>query len=92
MEAKQGTVTVVVATVKDALLDPAGTVTLGGTPTTDGLSVPRETVRPPAGAAPVRFAVPCAVVPPTTVVGLTRTDDSAAALGIMVNDALTVTP
>jgi len=79
-----------VETVKFALIDPAGTVTLGGTPATNGLSQDRFTVRPPVGAAPVRSADPCAELPPTTLLGLTLIDDNVVALGTMVKEALTV--
>ena len=78
--------------MKFALEDPAGTVTFGGTLATDGLLLTRDMVRPPVGAAPVRFAVPCALLPPTTLVGLTITDDNAVPVAVTVNEALTVAP
>jgi len=82
--------TALVVTLKFMLAKPAGTVALGGTLATDGLSLARETVTPPVGAAPVRFTVPRAMLPPTTVVGLTVTDDNPAATGTTVIEVLAV--
>ena len=81
-----------VATVKFALVDPAGTVTFGGTLATDWLSLARLTIAPPVGAAPVRFAVPCAGLPPLTAVGLMLTDDRVTAAGITVKEVLALAP
>ena len=58
-----------VATVKVALVAPAGTVTLAGTVATAVLLLERETIDPLPGAAPVRVTVPWEEFPPVTVVG-----------------------
>src|SRR6266852_1721931 len=68
-----------VVTGKFALVVPPGTVTLAGTEATPGLLLERATVVPPAGAAIASVTVPCAVLPPATVEGLT---DSESELGI----------
>jgi hypothetical protein len=70
-------VTAVVEIVKFALVDPAGTVTLAGSDAALELSE-SETSAPPLGAAALSLTVPVADVPPTTAVGLTATDESAA--------------
>ena len=72
-----------VLTLKLALVAPAATVTLAGTVATPEL-LDRVTIAPPAGAVPVRNAVPCEVLPPTTLIGLSVTLDSvsAAACGV----------
>jgi hypothetical protein len=63
-------VTPVVAIVNVPVVDPAGTVTVGGT-----LAGAPETLRvtgvPPAGAATPSVTVPDAELPPTTLVGET---------------------
>jgi hypothetical protein len=62
------------ATANVAVVLPAGTITLDGTPTTPpGLAL-RATLSPPLGAGLVRVTVPVAfAVLPTTVVGFTAT-------------------
>ena len=67
-------VTVLVVTVKLALLAPAATVTLVGTVATPVLLLVSVTTAPPAGAVPLNVTVPCDVFPPTTLVGVTLTD------------------
>ena len=62
--------TALVLTVKLALLAPAPTVTLAGTPATPGLLLESATTAPPAGAALVKVTLPCEVPPPVTLVGL----------------------
>jgi hypothetical protein len=54
-----------VVTVKVAAIDPAGTVTLGGTVAAMGLLLDSETTTPPAGADEVNETVPVTGVPPT---------------------------
>ena len=71
--------TALVVTLKLALLVPADTVTLAGTPATAVLLLESATTAPPAGAAAVRVAVPVAAVGPTTLVGFTDTADMLAA-------------
>jgi hypothetical protein len=70
------TATVEIANVADVA--PAGTVTLAGT-VADGLLSDSATSTPPVGAAAFRVTRPVEAVPPTTVAGVTATDDSATA-------------
>src|SRR5215203_3276724 len=71
-------VTDAVLTLNVALKAPAGTVTLAGTVAT---LVLLDSVRtaPPEGAALVRLAVPCEVLPPTTLAGLSAIPASEGA-------------
>ena len=80
--------TVEVLTLKVALEAPAGTVTLAGTETTDVFALLSVTTAPPLGAPPVNVIVPCAVLPPTTEVGLTLIADRLA--GVVVDVGVTV--
>ncbi len=73
--------TAVVATLNVALVAPAGTVTLAGTVAAAVLLLDSVTDAPPAGAALVNLAVPCAAFPPTTLVGLSAIVDRAGAAG-----------
>jgi hypothetical protein len=75
--------TLLVDTVKVALVDPAGTVTLAGTVAAAVLLEDNETARPPDGAAEVRVMVPVAELPPTTVVGLRLSAESDAVDGVL---------
>lgn len=75
-------VTADVLTPKFALEAPATTVTFAGTETTDVFALLSVTTAPPLGAPPVNVIVPCAVVPPTTEVGLTLTADRLAVVGV----------
>lgn len=70
-------VTDVVAMVKLALVDPAATVTFAGTDVAVELSE-SETSAPPLGAAALSVTVPLDELPPTTLLGLTDTVESAA--------------
>jgi hypothetical protein len=63
-------------TVNVAELDPAGTVTVGGTVT--GLSPDSDTTAPPAGAPLLNVTMPLTESPPTTVAVLSEIDTSAA--------------
>ena len=64
-------VTGVVVMVKLALVAPAGTVALAGTPATAVLLLARVTVAPAARAAALSVIVPVEDAPPATVEGLT---------------------
>jgi hypothetical protein len=70
----------VVVTVKFALDEPPGTVTLAGTLVAVELSL-NETTAPPDGAGPVSVTVPVDELPPVTLAGLTEIADSEAAAG-----------
>src|SRR3954467_6357827 len=65
-----------VDTVNVAPVDPAPTVTLGGTVAASVLSLDSGTTKPPEGAADVSVTLPVDVLPPTTSLGLSVTDDS----------------
>src|SRR5258706_15566125 len=67
---------VVVVTVKVAEPAPAPTVTEGGTAARLDLLLDRVTTRPPAGALPLKATVPVEFDPPTTVVGLSESEDN----------------
>jgi hypothetical protein len=71
-------VNALVETVKAVLVDPAGTVTLGGTVAAAVLSLVRSIVTPPDGAAELRVTVPVAGSGPTTFVGLMVSEESVA--------------
>src|ERR687889_78410 len=71
-----------VLTLNVALEAPAATVMLAGTETTDVFALLSVTTAPPLGAPLVNVIVPCAVVPPTTEVGLTLTADRLAVVGV----------
>src|SRR6476469_8940683 len=57
-----------------ALVAPAGTVTVAGTPTTCGLLLERITDVPEAGAAVLIVTVPVEAAPPATVAGFSAND------------------
>jgi hypothetical protein len=84
------TVGVVIENV--ALVWPAAITTFAGTPAA-ALSLDSATVAPPDGAGAVSVTVPVDPVPPVTAVGLTVTDESAAAgAGLIVSVAAFDTP
>jgi hypothetical protein len=69
--------TALVEMMNVALVDPPGTVTLGGTVSASPVPVDKETTAPPAGAAPVSVAVPVTWFPPTTLFVLSEIEESA---------------
>jgi hypothetical protein len=73
-------VTEIVPTVNVAFVAPAATVTLAGT-VAAGLLLVSVTTAPPESAALVRLNVPCDAVPPTTLVGVTDSEESVGAAG-----------
>jgi len=78
-------VTALVITVKVAVVDPAGTVTLDGT-VAFVLLLLSDTLRPPAGAGPVNVTVPVELVPPLTDAGLSVSELRVAATTVNVLD------
>jgi len=82
-----------VLTVNVAVVAPAATVTLAGTVAAAVLLLESDTTAPPLGAAALKVTVPVEEVPPTTLVGLTVTAESADdAGGVTVSVALRFTP
>jgi hypothetical protein len=80
-----------VVTVKVAVVEPAGTITLAGTvalPVTELLS---DTVVPPEGAVPVSVTVPVGWTAPPRAEGASRTRVERAG-AVMVRLAVFVTP
>jgi len=73
-------VTLDVVMPNEAVVAPAGTVTVAGTL---AALPPLETVTaaPPAGAAPLSVTVPCDGLPPLTLDGLSASDDNMTAPG-----------
>ena len=74
-------VTVTVLMLKEALVEPAGTVTLAGVEATLGLLLERVTTAPPLCAALLKVTVPCEVLPPTRLAGFKLTEDRVGAEG-----------
>jgi hypothetical protein len=72
-------VTDAVLTANVAPKAPAGTVTLAGTVAALVLLLDSVTTAPPEGAAPVRLAVPCELLPPTALAGLSAIPASEGA-------------
>jgi hypothetical protein len=73
--------TMLVETVKVALVAPAGTVTLAGTVATPVLLLLNVTTVGPDGAAPVRVTVPCDELPPFTGFGLSTNEAMVTGAG-----------
>src|SRR3989442_7226779 len=71
-----------VLTVKDALVPPAGTVTLDGTVAAPVLLLDRLTTAPPLGAAALSVTVPVEALPPVTVDGLRVSEESVGAVTV----------
>jgi hypothetical protein len=77
--------------VNDALVAPAGTITLAGTVATDVLLLESVTAVLLDGALD-KLTVPWEFEPPTTLLGLIVNDDSVIGAGLMVSVAFAVTP
>ena len=86
--------TILVLTVKLALMEPAGTVTLEGTCAAVVLLLESATCAPPEGAAALKVTVPVEdCEPPTTVAGFVVRDASIGeGGGFTVREAVFVTP
>jgi len=82
--------TMLVLTVKVALVDPDGMVALAGTVAADVLLLDSDTAAPPAGAGPLRVTVPTEELPPVTVDGFSVSETSTG--GITVSDAVRGAP
>ena len=80
-----------VAIVNNALVAPAGTVTLAGTVATDELLLTSMTTALPDGALD-KVTVPCELEPPATLFGLIVSEDNEIAAGLIVSAALAVAP
>src|SRR5262245_35091473 len=89
-DAELGTVLVVTGNV--ALVAPAPTVTLAGTAATAPLLLDKVTTVPPPGAGPLNVAVPVDGDPPTTVAGLSVSDESESGGASTVIVAVRVAP
>ena len=79
--------TVLVVTVKVAVVLPAATVTLEGTVAYEVLLLLSVTVAPPLGARPLNVTVPVEFVPPLTLVGLRVKEESAGGVTVRVAEA-----
>ena len=82
--------TALVRTVNEALVPPAGTVTLAGTVATPTLLLERATAAPPLGAWALNVTVPVDEFPPVTLGGLNVNEVSTG--GITVSEAVCVMP
>jgi hypothetical protein len=89
------TTTIDVLIVKVALLLPAGTITLEGTPAAP-LLLESVTCAPPAGAGPLSVTVPVDdCTPPTTLLGFNVSEETVGrttGTGVTVSVADGVTP
>src|SRR2546426_389687 len=84
-------VTVLVVTVKVALLAPAGTVTLAGTVAAAVWLLASVTTMPPTGAAALKVTVPVEGFPPATLVGFSATVESVTGVTVGGNTISTAT-
>jgi len=75
MVTKAEVVTVLVFTVKVAVVAPAGTITLDGTVATLVSLLERDTTASPLGAGPLSITVPVEEFPPVTLDGLSVSDE-----------------
>lgn len=78
--------TAVVVTVKLALPEPKSTNTVAGMLVTDGLLLDSVRVRPFDGAGPFRATVAWLAVPPTTLDGLSVTEETDGGCTVSVAD------
>ena len=83
-------VTVLVVTVKVAVVAPAATVTLAGTVPAVVGDEARTITAPPVGAARVRVTVPVTATPPVAAETLVVIVEIAAVGGVTVTDAVPV--
>ena len=79
-----------VVTVNVRLLLPDGTVTVAGTEATDASLLASVTTAPPDGAGPLSVTVPCELLPPPTIGGLSANE--LIAVGITVKVAVCDAP
>jgi hypothetical protein len=87
--------TALVLTVNEALVAPAATVTLEGTPAAAVLLLESMTCAPPAGADPLSVTVPVEEFPPVTLVGFSESEESVGGgggAGMTVSEADLVAP
>jgi hypothetical protein len=82
METVVVNITVLVLTVKVAVVAPSATVTFAGTVATAVLLLVNVTVAPPAGAATLKVTVPVEGLPFVTEVGFRLTLTEAGLIGI----------
>ena len=78
--------TELVVTVNVAVVLPAATVTLAGTCAAEVLLLASAMAAPPDGAAPLNVTVPVDELPPTTVPGLSVTEESAGGFTVSAAD------
>jgi hypothetical protein len=82
----EGTAVVVIVNV--ALVVAAGMTTFVGTGAAAALLLASATVAPPLSAGAVSVTVPCELLPPTTLEGLSESKATVGAAWAMVNDAV----
>jgi hypothetical protein len=88
--------TALVLTVNVALVAPARTMTLEGTLAAAVLLLESATCAPPAGAGPLSVTAPVEdCVPPTTLVGLSVSEErvgAGGAAGVTASEAVLIAP